>query len=317
MLEMFRLRSDMENDSHSPPADPAQDSAPAPDDPEIAALLDFEPVERRNKRHDGWDEARQRGFIAALATCGNVDRAAHAVDRTQSGAWTVRNSAGADGFEAAWEGALALYHARNPRPAKTPPPLKRGRRRNAPEPAPPPPPLLERDMTEREEIETIAALLQPLVDQYWYKMDEERKCRLAGRIVEADFCVRQLSFLEVMIDLGGGAEELLGTLRDHARHPIRVSATPMSLLLQQERRAYWREKGEPERQPPPPLGAHDDRVSLGPPLDFRADRDGSLREWRRRTAQEEKLAAEAQAAWEEKARAEAEAWAEREGEGQS
>ena len=101
--------------------DEAKDPTAAPEDPEIATLLEFEAVPRRNKRHDGWSAAHQRGFIAALATCGNIDRAAQAVDRTQSGAWTVRNSAGADGFKESWEAALSLYHRRNPRRAPPPP----------------------------------------------------------------------------------------------------------------------------------------------------------------------------------------------------
>src|SRR5690349_2633291 len=92
--------------------DQQPDFDPAPDDREIAALLAFPPVARRNKRHDGWTPAHQRGFVAWLALTGNVDKAAQAVGRTQSGAWTVRGSAGAEGFAEAWEAALALFHAR-------------------------------------------------------------------------------------------------------------------------------------------------------------------------------------------------------------
>ena len=85
--------------------DKPPDFDPAPDDPEIAALLDFPSVVRKNKRHDGWSPLHQRGFIAWLALTGNVDKSAQAVGRTQSGAWGVRNAMGGAGFADAWEAA--------------------------------------------------------------------------------------------------------------------------------------------------------------------------------------------------------------------
>jgi hypothetical protein len=85
---------------------------PAAGDPDIAALLDFPPVERKNKRRDGWSPWHQRRFIAWLAVTGNVDKAAQAVGRTQSGAWGVRNAMGGEGFSQAWDAALDLFHAR-------------------------------------------------------------------------------------------------------------------------------------------------------------------------------------------------------------
>ena len=90
------------------------DSRPLDPDPEIDALLRFEPVRRRCKRHDGWTPERQRAFIAALARLGEVERAAQNLGRTGSGAFKVRTSAGGDGFADAWDGALTLFHARNP-----------------------------------------------------------------------------------------------------------------------------------------------------------------------------------------------------------
>ena len=54
------------------PARPERDHDP---DPEIDALLDFDPVYRRIKRSDGWPPEVQRGFIAALARTGSVEHA--------------------------------------------------------------------------------------------------------------------------------------------------------------------------------------------------------------------------------------------------
>lgn len=68
----------------------------------------FTPVPRRCNRHDGWTPTRQRGFIEALADTGSVEAAARAVDMSSEGAYHLRRQAGAEGFRAAWEAALAL-----------------------------------------------------------------------------------------------------------------------------------------------------------------------------------------------------------------
>jgi hypothetical protein len=294
--------------------DEAKDPAAAPEDPEIATLLEFEPVPRRNKRHDGWSAAHQRGFIAALATCGNIDRAAQAVDRTQSGAWTVRNSAGADGFKESWEAALSLYHRRNPRRAP-PPPMARparpvaGHARNV---------GALRAAREargadadgevtRAEAEAFWAALSR---RYWRKLKDERRCRLGGRIVEADFYVRQLTFIEIVFDLGGRAQELLEGLRSGGVGPLDIVATPGAALLEKVRRAFWAEKGEADRPSPAPLGDHDDARGTGGRTWYNAARDGDYEAWCRRRDEQRRLGAEAQAAWEERARGEAEAQAE-------
>ena len=45
-------------------------------DPELAALLDFEPVVQKMPRADGWTAERQRTFIAVLAETGSQEQAA-------------------------------------------------------------------------------------------------------------------------------------------------------------------------------------------------------------------------------------------------
>lgn len=275
--------------------DESNTPATAAEDPEIEALLRFTPVERRNKRHDGWPPERQRGFIAALAREGNVDRAAHHVDRTASGAWTVRNSAGADEFSDAWDKALALYHARNPRRGPiTPSP---GRKAVAATPTPP-----EGQAGPAQDEMTDGEFIKRVLRSYWIKLSQERECRLEGRIVEADFYVRQLSWLEVVLDIGGNSIDVLNGLKRGGVNVMNIVATPMSLLLNSARRYYWAETDERERPPFADLGLHDDEVSTGPWTSHSTPRDGEYGEWRRRKDEEAAMAAEAQRLWEEKAR---------------
>jgi hypothetical protein len=289
----------------------------AADDPEIAALLTFTPVVRKNIRHDGWTPWHQRGFIAWLAATGNVDKAAQAVGRTQSGAWTVRNSIGAEGFANAWEEALALFHARR-RAAKQ-------ERLRAPPAGERHTPRRARDAREarifrekaghrgagvytavgEEEADEaeIEAFLEDLLKRYLIKLRAERRTRLEGRIVEADFYVRQLTCIELMLDIGGRTAAVLELFHRQGLDPIGIAATPGSTLLERARRAFWLEKGEADRPPPAPLGRHDERSATGRD-DYDHARDGDYEEWRRRQAEKQRLAAEAQREWEDRARRE-------------
>ena len=285
--------------------DSSDDSPAADPDPEIAALLDFEPVARRTRRHDGWNEARQRGFIAALARLGEVDRAAESVGRTASGVWKVRTSAGAGGFADSWDAALDLFHARNPRLSR------RGGRARAPW-APPP-----EDPDEEDEWEALSLaddeLLREILDRYRRKLQQERECRLVGRIVEADFYVRQLTFMEIALDLAVRPDALLELFRSGDLDIFHTMGTPRSILIDRVRRDYWREKGEPDRMPLPLLGEHDEHGARGIPSrnHYDAKRDGDYAEWQARQLALEALQAEAQRLWEEKAKVDAEEWAAR------
>jgi hypothetical protein len=251
--------------------------------------------------------------VRALARYGSPWQAAIQVERTESGAYKVRTSAGGESFAAAWDAALALYHRRNPRPLPKGRPSRgeilsgAGRTPWPAASASPPPPDPEAQERAKEEA------FDGLLEKYILKLDAERQARLGGRPVEADFYVRQLSWFEVALDLGGRGADLLELLKRGHLHPGRIVATPLSLLLDQARRLYWREQGGPDRPPPPDLGRHDDEVATGPPLECQRMEPGiSDSEWRRRQEEKQALAAEAQRAWEEKAKTEAEAWAKRE-----
>jgi hypothetical protein len=68
--------------------------------------IPFTPVPRQRRRRNGWSEARQRGFIAALAECGSVTRAARAVGMSPRSAYRLLDADGADDFARAWDAAL-------------------------------------------------------------------------------------------------------------------------------------------------------------------------------------------------------------------
>lgn len=283
-------------------------------DPEVEALLHFEPVVRKCVRHDGWLHERQREFIIALTVLGSAEQAAIAVGGTMSGAYKLRTADGGEGFAAAWDSALALHHRRHPRPerkgrpsrgeiesgtGRKPWPAARGARFE--EPADP-----------EQEARDAEAAWEQLLKLYRSKLVAERKYRLEGRIVAADYTVRQLAWMEIVFDLGGRAMKLLKAL-ECGDHPLfKIAATPISEYLGQVRRGIWLEKGEADRPPPSPLGPRDGRCAIDPPSEYRPERDGDHREWESRREEQRALAAEAQRAWEEKARAEAEDWRKRE-----
>jgi hypothetical protein len=265
---------------------------PLHEDPEIAALLDFEPVPRKCPRRDGWSPENQRGYIVELALTGNVEQAAYAVGLTGNGAYQLRKCVGAEGFGDAWAGAVALYKARQ-RGRTAAPRAAVGRPGAGP----------AVDQVDWQEF------ADGLLRKYWLKLEQERKARLEGDIVEADFCVRQLTWVEVALDLGGNAVFVLKALKRGENHVGDIVATPMSVLLDSVRRTFWAENGEPERPPMPPLGEHDGEVSTGLPQTYMRERDGpDYDAFRRREVHEAEVAAEAQRAWEEKARADAAAW---------
>ena len=70
--------------------------------PPLHIAFYFVPV---TARRDGWTPARQRGFIDALCTIGQVTAAARHVGMTRKSAYRLRERKGAEGFAAAWDQA--------------------------------------------------------------------------------------------------------------------------------------------------------------------------------------------------------------------
>src|SRR3982751_3577077 len=81
-------------------------------DPEILALLEFEPVPRKFNKPDGWTPPLQRAFIAELAKHGAPTRACDAVGKVRSGIDKVYKHKEAESFRAAWHAAIDLAERR-------------------------------------------------------------------------------------------------------------------------------------------------------------------------------------------------------------
>jgi hypothetical protein len=85
---------------------PAFALVPAPQaDAPRAPPPPFDPVPLR-VRHDGWTPERQRDFIEHLAETLSVEAAAALVGMSAQSARALRRRPGAEGFAAAWDGAL-------------------------------------------------------------------------------------------------------------------------------------------------------------------------------------------------------------------
>ncbi|MGE5563028.1 MAG: hypothetical protein ACM3ZV_06920 [Bacillota bacterium] len=119
-------------------------------DPEIAPLLEFEPVPRKRLGPDAWTAERQREFIARLATHGSPGLACAEMGKHLTGMDKVKRSPDAASFRAAWKEAIALARRRKAEreqkeylaPGETLPTIDRRFKRRCAEdvPAPAPPP---------------------------------------------------------------------------------------------------------------------------------------------------------------------------------
>lgn len=69
------------------------------------AAYDWVPVLKK-RRKDGWSPDKQRAFIEALADSGSVVTAALSVDMSESSAYRLRRSPGAEAFDRAWSAAI-------------------------------------------------------------------------------------------------------------------------------------------------------------------------------------------------------------------
>ena len=139
-------------------SDSRQPSAPTPDpslagrgefedDPEIAALLDFEPVPRKRAVEGAWTPERQREFIGRLAVTGSPGRACSEMGKDETGLMKLYRSPDGASFRAAWDAAVGLTRSRRMEretqaaremPGTLPPSLDNRRKWRVPEAAPRP-----------------------------------------------------------------------------------------------------------------------------------------------------------------------------------
>jgi hypothetical protein len=99
-------------------------------------------------------------------------------------------------------------------------------------------------------LEVIVSIIQ----KYQLKLEAERRCRLEGRIAEADFYLRQITMLEVSADvLSGNGMKVLGSARLGGNYGLlTIAQTNVSVLLDGARRQFWDEQGDPPRPEYPP-----------------------------------------------------------------
>ena len=67
------------------PAGQEAQNDPETPDPEVEALLDFEPVPRKREVENGWTPELQRQFIARLARHGSATKACDEMAKNQTG----------------------------------------------------------------------------------------------------------------------------------------------------------------------------------------------------------------------------------------
>lgn len=90
-------------------------------DPEIAALLDFEPVPRKTFQRGAWTPELQRLFIARLAVHGNVNKACDELNKDRGGVKKLYRSAEGESFRLAWDAAVELAERRGVAEPEKPP----------------------------------------------------------------------------------------------------------------------------------------------------------------------------------------------------
>jgi hypothetical protein len=163
----------------------------------------------------------------------------------------------------------------------------------------------------REE-EARIEVLGGLVRDYVLKLGDERKARLEGRIAEADLYVRQVTWFEAAMDvISGDAIAFLRDFRHNGYDLIGIAATPITILLDEARREYWAQAGEPRRPEHPPahlIETGADGLVTEPLECARSGQPLSLDEQWAAFKERHREDAAAQLRWEAEAAAEAAAW---------
>ncbi|WP_260599626.1 hypothetical protein [Sphingomonas endolithica] len=159
-----------------------------------------------------------------------------------------------------------------------------------------------REKQQETEANLAATGTTPLLERYAAKIRGERHLRLSGNIVAADFTLRQLTHIELLLDLRGTSmRQLIDTANRAQRGGITQAplyASPVSQLLDERRREEWAKAGEPAR---PTLTFPE----TAPENSLRGGPNFTARDQARRAA--EAMMAEAQKKWE--AAATEESWA--------
>ena len=289
-------------------------------------LLDFEPVTRKVKRPDAWTPELQRQFIALLAETGSPQQAAVIMDKKLSGMRALYDQEGSDSFRAAWDHALAIGEKKMADEAlfgvqSRLRAFREGAGADDSEPDPVDPEA--ESMSEDGKL----AIFDRLIAKFMAKVGLERSARIAGRVAEADFYLRQVTCLEVAFDVmaaGGGMDgwHAIARFRRGGHNVLEIADTLMSRMLDAARREQWAKMGEPQRPEHPAEhyvqdhGSHRieplqclGRASAAPPgVDPRKWSEMDHEEQQRALAELHAKEAAAQVEWEARNAAEPEEW---------
>ena len=247
----------MTNSPDPSPIDPADPADPALDP------LDFIPVVRKIKRPDGWTAELQREFIRRVALNGSPQQTCTEMGKHVTGVEALYKVPGADSFRAAWDHAVQVGRTAQGLDCGPPhlgpvPGIQRRPPRAIPGAACPDEFTLDEDpAVAGMSFEARSDLLDNILRKYVLKVEHEREARLAGRIVEADFTLRQITCIEIALDLaalrlGTSGWDVIGQARMGEHTIFSIAETRLSRHLDEARRAVWVEAGEPDRPEHPP-----------------------------------------------------------------
>jgi len=214
------------------------------DDPEIAALLGFEPVPRKREVDGAWTPELQREFIARLAVTGSPGRASEEMGKTDTGVRKLYRSPEGASFRAAWDGAVDLARRRREDGAATEkavvagsrPPSVDGRRKKASSSRPLP------SRGEGAEGQVLNEFGEYEDEESVQRRAEEARDRIANKLL----CARRLYLQEISASAGKRAAfeiltelpvdwERAGRLEPQAHEPRRrVSMREPDMLLTAE-----------------------------------------------------------------------------------
>jgi hypothetical protein len=259
----------------------------------------------------------QRAYIAALSLTGSDRAACRAVAKSAFGVNQLLAHEGSDGFAAAREQALAIAADersrrlaeglrtvaaeqsgwRPPEPPWAGAATRRGRPPGSFDGAPEPEPEMSLEDKERA--------IEGILVKYLYKVEAERKARLEGKIVAADFYLRQMTCIEVALDLlSGGGFMALHDFRLKGYHLCQIAETPISKIMGDLRREKWAAMGDPPRPEHPPARYLEDEggFSIEPNESFKGGPPAFQERQRQTYEDRHRQDAEAQLRWEAEAR---------------
>ena len=205
-------------------------------DPEILALLDFEPVPRAREAENAWTPELQREFIARLAVHGSATKACEEMGKNRTGVTKLYRSPQGASFRDAWHAAVDLAKQRRATTAQfvspgTRPPTIDNRRKNQwVEPAGPLPGQVMNEYGEWEDEESCLQRAEEAKDSIASKLLRIRRLYLQ----EISSSAGKRAAFEILTELPIDWEkaEALQPQPDEPYNPVRMRKPDMILTAE-------------------------------------------------------------------------------------